>query len=75
MFTTCIYTYVQVTFVEISVLHHSPNRQLDRQTASEMATRKNRASKSFIREICALIWFLDRYSMFKVSIASYDQVS
>ena len=38
MFTAFIYTYDQVTFVQTNVLYHSPNRQLNRQPATESAT-------------------------------------
>ena len=72
MFTTFIYIYVQVMFIQTNVLYQSPNGQLNRQPASESATGKKPASESFIREFSTLICFPDLYSMFTVSTASYD---
>ena len=45
MFTTFIYTYVQVTSIQTNVLYYSPNGQLNRQPASESATGKKPASR------------------------------
>ena len=38
MFTAFIYTYFQVTFIRTKILYHNPNRQLNRQPASESAS-------------------------------------
>ena len=54
MFTAFIYTYVEATFVQIKILYHSLNRQLNQQPA----IGKKRAAKSYFCEFCALISFL-----------------